>query len=736
MDEIAQRITIDPIINRKFEMDEIVIDTSLQRKYPVRTLPDEVTKSFVETFFDDNTSKALAVESERNKNLFVDYTYTYLRTNILLNLNLALIERNHVPLLHGEHVEFVYKGGNIVNTFYNVYLRDRVNGICRRDLSRDALASNFKVSDVDYNVSIKTVTSKRFEIVKVVSQYLLYDALSHIVKVYDGMLNDQSPENVLNIDNNDVSCNEIVGKIDVLENIYEHIIHGISRKVIPPEFSGDDIRIINERVNQLLAQKHPRRYIVDIEEIIILTHILSSLLYISPNDNIPNLRIRETLQQLKTYCSEINAFKESQVIASRMYNPDRILKFKNTILRKINELNIGDNPNVVKLHGEKKHKPVSVEVDKTQLTLNNIVITPSKSSIIYPPTSVHSKDVVQTSQLEIIGQPNDTYHYITFNKTIAIRSYNTNVAFDLMRIKFNVTLNNIVNIVSPDARTVKLAYKIPSEFIDVSFSDASDTAYQEKIIFDDIRDSYKFYIVPCSHDIRNKYKIGYYGYSEYQLKTDLEAVLFTKNPIIMPWLAGKADKRLKRYILITLCNEKNENNIRFIYGILKTLYEAIKRNESSDNLYNLICNIMENFTGHKINLLRNAFKVFLKTGVLSALMPFFPIEYEHWNVLFMTIFCGSHFLRSTDDIRSIDVINRIRQLGKFIAVDEGNVIVTQRNFISMITTLYEFFSQLQNCLQDFAQMDFQSGGEHNYYHKYKKYKLKFLALSQHSNKIF
>ena len=151
----------------------------------IRAIKDTTTSVFTDIFFKNYISPANPDEVRNNnenlrrRNIFLIYVYDTFKFKIHAEFNLFLMEKGHDILSNNEdeYVDFIFKGGNILFTIYNI-LKNRYPDLGREIQQNQALSTfiedNFKISDFDFSVFIKTKSYKKYSsIKKLLTQFLI-----------------------------------------------------------------------------------------------------------------------------------------------------------------------------------------------------------------------------------------------------------------------------------------------------------------------------------------------------------------------------------------------------------------------------------------------------------------------------------------------------------------------------------------------------------------------------------
>lgn len=151
----------------------------------IRAIKDTTTSVFTDIFFKNYINPANPVEIRkqndniRRRNIFLIYVYDTIKFKLHAEFNLFLMENGHEILSNNEddYIDFIFKGGNILFTIYN-NLRNRYPDL-RRVLQENNefstfIEDNFKISDFDFSIFIKTKSYKKYvSIKKLLTQFLI-----------------------------------------------------------------------------------------------------------------------------------------------------------------------------------------------------------------------------------------------------------------------------------------------------------------------------------------------------------------------------------------------------------------------------------------------------------------------------------------------------------------------------------------------------------------------------------
>jgi hypothetical protein len=525
-----------------FSQNIMTDENSSLKKNNARIFPDISTDAYTKNILID----------EDNRYLFLDYTFHCINSNLQIYINDYLYNNDKIGLFDGECIYFVFKGGNVMNHFIQVFLDNIVeafnnvslsepNKIYKpRYLSGDAstysdffskLKDNFKISDVDYSIYINTASNTRFVtiysgIVKILAK-VMDDISNGFDDIFDGEVNMS------------IRDDEIINTTDsVNDNDAEFDNHfDLIKKLLADKHSDNEIDPLSLTkcfdYYDTLINNIP---IVSTKIFVLIKYVqyLQSLIYFS--DEIKTNEIRDNIKNLQSIVEIINKNKFVNIAKSDFYNKSKVNKMLESVVSQLKE-------NV----GKKKYKGSVNKIKEYVLvrepTIENIKITKKSDTIIICENNPND-------QYYYYDTSNKRYHYTSFNATINVENKFTRVHFDLMRIKFNLSTTDNLFIVNNNKQT---DYQIPSEFIDVSIPYYDDPS--RKLFFDHISDGVTK-IKLDSSSIGRDILINSYGLND--LYEDLEKIIFAQFNYI-PWADSKYNKRL----------------IRMIYmGIVSTYYHS------------------------------------------------------------------------------------------------------------------------------------------------------------------
>ena len=592
-----------------------------------RIFQDKVTGCFVDTFLSDYDIE------KRYK--FIKFCSEKIKAEIYLNINEKLINDRFLPLKTDEKIHVLFKGGNIMNHLYNeifnhnindvhlnhsidnireyfrninpiyndTYIKNNNNG--PNDLRNyiNDISKSFGISDVDFSIYIDVKDPKRFEIIYDYVIKITGKTLQDISIYFNNiLLNNFIPFPVI-INNNIFDFNNI--EIDRINRIYLDFQNQINNY-----FNHNDLRINAEfnifLINIIANLNEYNNFYDNLDILYKLLIMCENCIYLYDKNIINRPVIRQELINIKNEIHlkisqiplrQINDLHDFFIIdkPNLILNPiplapnianirdinkiNSFTHFLNSICNEIN--NIVDN-NRVPIIGQQRFEAdlrnkfeqnFKAVILTNRLEINDLKLQSRNNAIIY-----NVSDPKQITNIEEDASVNN-YFYITYNNVIKkIRNDGTSTTnFDLMRIKFNLVIQN--NKITVDDNPKE--YAIPSEFLDISIPRYDDNT-RIKVINDINQHGH---IGNITRDITgNIYSIDSYSLDD--TIEDLYNVLFIQN-IDFPWADIKYDKRIKRLIILLFLKVIITNDVSIIHKLLyftKTLITTnIQDNDPNSN---------------------------------------------------------------------------------------------------------------------------------------------------------
>ena len=706
-----------------------------------RVFRDKITEFYTNTFFDIDNNNI------QNLSDFLDYTYHFIYSEILINIgdkirdyNILNTDYNVKPICGLENIFLVFKGGSMMYIIYNRILKEFTNKIndsiytydqmieifkivCQEngmnyenndiknfnfDLEKDKIlegTSNnigtfmntlinkrFSISDTDYSLYIDADTNERFDILYYFIIPILANSMEQMTKLFDNYYT-----SIVNGQNYEPPNN--IGQV---EHTYENynttsIILRLLKKIV----FNDSIEQITQNDNSgklarwvVFCNIRLDRHEFSMFFLYEALQIIDLLLYIQKNYQgltITYNNLKALRKRVEVRIRKLNADKFRILVVNDFYSQDKINRFKDNLFREFNSYRTDNKKKDMmnEKHEKYAHPGKKPEIFIQKYKLNPDYNIPDRNAFT---NNTRPSTIVSTSNNPIehtkITSTNvftdNKIHYITYN-TIINKTRNTNIVvnFDLMRIKFNVSLPEDAFITQPVKNT-----KIPSEFIDISIPR-----------YDDVNRIRYFYnmkkhnqtIPPIITIPVNVNKISLFAYDAETILEDLEVVLAGQKSV-SPWSDLKYEKRLIRLItFIFIANytkivdvRESQNNMLNIKKILILFYNLHKHYNkktildlkyitdimigSNDiNKLNVILHIKENIMHY------NKKKYFNLDYIINEKIPL----YDSFLPLLISLYCVSdnadnqskfitdsnvYFLQISNKINSDEIENKIKIL--------------------------------------------------------------------------
>jgi hypothetical protein len=324
--------------------------------------------------------------------------------------------------------------------------------------------------------------------------------------------------------------------------------------------------------------------------------------------NNPEIEDLTDLSPDNKYYQDYRYFTESKSEIKSIYN----LVDDNTNITK-DKINFSGRENFL-LRPQDSSKYPYLIVTTTNYGLNSDDIKELKNEIVVANGS--DKVVVKFGKdlIELDFSNNNNIHYLSINKSIFMENSRFVTTFNLFRIKFNVTLSNLIESISVDKlpsnnciSTMLPLTNAPSEFLDVGISSKDDTFHSIANEIEEHNNGIIFEIVydPTTVPVEYGTQSRILSYNIKTFAADLNNVLYCQQKI--PWLDLKYQKRLFRllfYIFNVLHNEHqlppanqpnppNEHVNTIIIDVFNELFDKIDQNLIT---YNNIVTNHNNFT--------------------------------------------------------------------------------------------------------------------------------------------
>jgi hypothetical protein len=435
---------------------------------------------------------------------------------------------------------------------------------------QEIAAKNFSISDVDFSICIKAENIKRYNEIYGILIEILYNSCNDISKFfdkyYDNALEGESielleqgktEENTMSINtpilfSTQNALNEILTKLKYIEdykfvnkdtllncpNLNELKYINLEKINTTRKSYIEEIKTLNLDVySNELYQLNNSTSVIELSNVL---NVCYQIMYISKITDKPCPKnIKSVVHNIHETMTKITNAKLNALIKANFYTSDKIKQYINTLESKLNALNKGV------CHFTKRNAEVKItKLLNNEIQGNDIVI--------------NKKYNFKLVQDDLEMEDNKRIHYVSFNRSIhtIFSSYDLN--FDLMRIKFNTTINNnlVVKKYSPEKSSLKDVNSIPSEFLDISIPNYSDYAR-------------KHYVTDMSY----KELFGIPSYTIKQIYEDLIFVLY-KQSYFVPWTDKKYEKRMGRSIIFGLLSGKE--NYKELVKLIELAYLHIE----------------------------------------------------------------------------------------------------------------------------------------------------------------
>lgn len=540
----------------------------------VRFFRDMTTEAFVNIFLSDKQTRFR----------FIDYTYHTINSALQTKINEYLCANHQVPLNGDEGLYFVFKGGNVMNFFveamvdggieqlFDTVRLDSVDwleeyGIDNIDLTKTDDAGNpivtfkqlitfiktkFKISDIDYSIVISGANYARYTLIYGGVVKILADALRNVANIFNMMFETRPDDGKIEItkDVPHTAIKEIDENYRELKNMLSHpyiaqYIESVLKEKPYEEKSVPISAQIIEYVHLLITLDPLDK--VTVEDQINLESIITIIQYLQTIGYLKHLglfkpMVREkfsaTLAIMQNMLNDKLRLKQLAVQETNFYSPVKIEGFITDLANRLNK-EFDKSAGSIKKY-EMYFTGLEMIEDSYEMTKRveaiNVDISDRRDMIVC--SSNNTLMQIKNKECEDSGR-----HYVTFNNIIYIRQP-VSVCFDLMRIKFNTTCNEVFT-----KNKVAQRLSIPSEFIDVSIPRYQDTSLGMFLKHD------KVYDMRYTDETTD---VSLVSYDLEEICSDLQYVLFEQN-YYCPWLDRKYEKRLFRLMFMLACCAHDED---------------------------------------------------------------------------------------------------------------------------------------------------------------------------------
>ncbi len=620
-----------------------------------RKLRDETTKHFTDVF----------VKNGPTYN-FINYIYHKMNTYIMSNINSEIIKYNNnngdcepQPFLKdNEEILFIFKGGTnmfLLKKHMDSQINEDLNEILRRraheEYARahpanigedefveqklteyiDSFNNNFDISDSDFTLYIICKDEKRYAFLYNIVSKLLITVLEEISLEMENKLNELNvndeieniaqnnngrniPENVpfapqiLNFDNGAIADSLTIYYYEY-KNIYKGLFldilnNGITKNELVNNFINTiNEKLVNNQFNDLSKLSLIKNTLTIINYVYqkgnlnaINNHLLNDLI------NLVNIRINHSLT------ANLNRIND-------LYKIEKFIDFKRRLVTGLNNSIVKNGAQVIFNDYQKSREELTGYRIMENIKYEDLKLK-KRSSVLLKNKNILCPNV----GFEIINSNEKKRHYTSVNNLIFTNISNAGhiVAFDLYRVKLNLTIQNrlitknnknskknsnlkyLIESTEPsknirvfndkDFVNHPVSINIPTEFIDVSipkFNDFNLVNERDKYYNTDDHDHiiYDHFDLITVNPVENPNivmkSVLFYSYET--LLEDLNIVLFQQNTFTCMF-DSKFTKRIFRYLyfyLILLLRKAIEARTLPIPQYIDTL------NDIGQNIYNI-----------------------------------------------------------------------------------------------------------------------------------------------------
>lgn len=547
------------------------------------------TESLIDNIFND----------EIIRNLFIELI-TLIEPWVYLHANIKLVDNGHLPLIGEETINLVSRGENIINYYFNIeknkYSKSNsfFNNIfgSASDSDNNAFfkknSGYFKISDIDFNLNIRTNRSDRFEIIEKYVIESLVDVLNILTDGFDALYDYYDKKDILS--NIFQQTSSAIQKID--QDSVESSSNNISVKNILIHYDIENLDIIKRMMaipyfdfsselmmhptpqNCKMARKNNFKLIelidIEIKQLLTVTDDIMFFPYIYYFENIAG----KTLSKPFIGHEKFDAAIRNQInkyffllTESNLYNETNRKYVASTILSKLNNL---QNNTFYTNKSKTITSPAEYSLDefydkiiiKPQIGIDILEILPTDSIYIYNElTDMSSFNISQStnkcyvpgSQLQNIENIALKKHYIIIDQSIAssTRLNTMNIDYDLIKVKLNIILKNVI------LNNKKVNYPFPADFININIDRFNSSSYVDTV------SSPYIFINLFGGDNQLPIKVS----SKKILVYSLIKKLFDGEHFL-PWYINNYEKELSR--LLFLLNIDESEYIRFLEQLLTT----------------------------------------------------------------------------------------------------------------------------------------------------------------------
>ena len=348
---------------------------------------------------------------------------------------------------------------------------------------------------------------------------------------------------------------------------------------------------------------------------------------------------------LTTTTQEFTKQIQTKIIQCGFYSKDALGQLKQGIIKeftkKIEDASAnGKTFKVCKTIGD-EYLSFDGDVDelKDESNFNLIELLPSMQLQVYESPRhdfIINTDLISDNEM-YIDDSQSSLHYVYYNSTISkVRNEHSSVVdFDLLRIKYNLTLGGVE--VSP---VEEKRLQIPSEFVDISVCGYDDSALTQ--FRNHLHESLDLYQIEQEDSTNVQLRLECLGYSTKAMIHDLTYVLYEQN-LFTPWTDQKYKKRIYRLSCLEMLSTVHDpykffNYFLSLYLVYQIIYnsndyavlDTIDEDNKIHKLYESMSeNIFYNYERYEFKQVTHALPTMLMEVVLSSFPDNTVLQQKH-----------------------------------------------------------------------------------------------------------
>lgn len=499
---------------------------------------------------------------------------------------------------------------------------------------------NFKISDTDMSLLIKTDSNFRFEQIKHYCIVLLSNILKNIGDIIDYLKQNIKPNNTISLrklikqtkynlsdklHNLHINTKTYYGSIDQ----FKGIVHSIKRQILEHngDITYDDIKKYFHRSSQLVINDDPNKikYSCNPVENILIVDILDFVL-LHKDINI-HAASKATIIKFRDNCIKVNKYLNYQLLDKVKLLFTNYDNFKTELATALyNNIMLNDDVNEVYDFDSEPHIKYLInknmfvlEPDRAATNINTLQglldFNPNRNDYMM----AHNKNV-SSNRLQIKFN-NPKQNYVSHNNTINLLKNNNLSIFSLIRLKHLITIKDFLIPVNNDNQPLPVLklLNIPSELLDISIVHPYD--YGNTYISDRSYSKLK-YCIPIYKTPTQTHIISYIPSSNLEnLIYDLQYVLFISS--MFPFHDPKYEKRIFRLLYFIKLNAN-------AYG------------HADDRIYitnyDMICNLMNRYTVTNHDNSYTLTKRDDNIGIINTIIKHFSLNISNYNISLYKLF--------------------------------------------------------------------------------------------------